>query len=85
MLFHMPQKNVIPPNLQINETNIEFVDNFIFLGLSINKHLHWKNHVIHVTNKIARTIGMINTLKKKKNTTIKYITNTVQLFSITAS
>ena len=34
MLFHMPQKNVIPPNLQINETNIEFVDNFIFLGLS---------------------------------------------------
>ena len=64
MLFHMPQKNVIPPNLQINETNIEFVDNFIFLGLSINKHLHWKNHVIHVSNKIARTIGMINTLKK---------------------
>ena len=34
MLFNMPQKNVIPPNLQINETNIEFVDNFIFLGLS---------------------------------------------------
>ena len=33
MLFHMPQNKLIPPNLQINETNIEFVDNFIFLGL----------------------------------------------------
>ena len=32
MAFHMPQKKIIQPNIQINGSNIEFVDNFVFLG-----------------------------------------------------
>ena len=43
---------------------IEFVDNFVFLGITLNKHLTWNNHVTRITNKIARTVGMINNLKK---------------------
>ena len=64
MVFHMPQKKIIIPNLQIADTVIEFVDAFKFLGITISKHLTWNNHVMQVTNKIARTIGMMHNLKK---------------------
>ena len=57
MIFHMPQKIIIIPKLQINETVIEFVDNFVFLGITINKHLNWINHGTRVTNKIAKNIA----------------------------
>ena len=40
MVFHMPQKNILTPQLQLAGTNIEFVDNFNFLGITINKHLN---------------------------------------------
>ena len=60
----MPQKKIIIPNLQIADTVIEFVDTFKFLGITISKHLTWNNHVMQVTNKIARTIGMMHNLKK---------------------
>ena len=39
MVFHMPQKKVMLPILRINGTIVEFVDNFVFLGIKINKHL----------------------------------------------
>ena len=64
MLFRKPQKKITLPNLRINDTVIEFVDNFVFLGITLNKHLTWNNHVTRITNKIARTVGMINNLKK---------------------
>ena len=40
MVFHVPQKKVILPILRINRTIVEFVDNFVFLGIQINKHLN---------------------------------------------
>ena len=43
--FHMPQQIIQLPLLQIAGTNIEFVDNFNFLGLTINKHLTWTSHI----------------------------------------
>ena len=64
MVFHMPQKKITIPNLQIADTVIEFVDAFKFLGITISKHLTWNNHVMQVTNKIAWTIGMMHNLKK---------------------
>ena len=39
MLFHQPQKCVTIPKLKINNTLIECVDEFNYLGLIINKHL----------------------------------------------
>ena len=40
MLFHQPQKRVTIPKLKINNTLIECVDEFNYLGLIINKHLN---------------------------------------------
>ena len=64
MVFHMPQKKVILSILRINGTIVEFVDNFVFLGIKINKHLHWNHHNTDVANKIIKTVGILNILNK---------------------
>ena len=53
MVFHMTQKKVILPILRINGTIGEFADNFVFLGMKINKHLNWNHHNTDVANKIV--------------------------------
>ena len=63
MLFHQPQKRVTIPKLKINNTLIECVDEFNYLGLIISKHLKWNSHVNKIENKISQTIGVINKLK----------------------
>ena len=63
MLFHQPQKRVTIPKLKINNTLIECVDEFNYLGLIINKHLKWNSHVNKIGNKLSQTIGVINKLK----------------------
>ena len=63
MIFHMPQKKVQLPLLQIAESNIECVDNFNFLGITINKHLNWTSHVDALASKISKTIGVLSSLK----------------------
>ena len=57
MAFRMPQKKIIQPNIQINGSNIEFVENFMFLGITINNKLNWNSHINKVTNKISKTVG----------------------------
>ena len=64
MLFYMPQKKIIVPKIKINGTIIEFVDNFNFLGINLNKHLNWNPHVKIVSNKLLKTVGILNILKK---------------------
>ena len=64
MLFHMPQKKSIVPKIKINGTIIAFVDNFNFLGINLNKHLNWNPHVKIVSNKLVKTVGVLNILKK---------------------
>ena len=64
MLFHMPQKKIIIPTIKINGTLIEFVDNFNLLGINLNKHLNWNPHVTNVSNKLVKTVGVLNILKK---------------------
>ena len=63
MAFHMPQKKLIQPNIQINGSNIEFVENFMFLGITINNKLNWNSHINKVTNKISKTVGILNKLR----------------------
>ena len=65
MVFRMPQKKIIQPNIQINGSNIEFVENFIFLGrpITINNRLNWNSHINKVTNKISKTVGILNKLR----------------------
>ena len=63
MAFRMPQKKIIQPNIQINGSNIEFVENFMFLGITINNKFIWNSHINKVTNKISKTVGILNKLR----------------------
>ena len=63
MLFYKPQKRVKITNFTINNTNIECVDEFNYLGLMLNKHLNWKQHITKIANTISKTIGIKNKLK----------------------
>ena len=63
MIFHMPQKKVQLPLLRIAELNIEYVGNFYFLCITINKHLNWASHIAALATKIPKTTGVLNSPK----------------------
>ena len=47
----------------VNNTKLECVNRFNFLGLEINAQLTWKDHVNKISNKIVKTLGIMNKLK----------------------
>ena len=63
LIFCKPQKKVSPPKLLLNNKQIECVNNFTFLGLTLDKSLNWKSHTNNIASKISRTLGVINSLK----------------------
>ena len=63
MIFKHVNKTVEPLSLKIENTNIERVTNFNFLGLTISDNLEWKTHVQKIANKCSRTTGILNKLK----------------------
>ena len=67
MLFHYPQRKVTDkiPVLQINNEKIEHIEEFNFLGLTIDSCLNWKAHTQKIANKISRTLGVMNRIKNQ--------------------
>ena len=63
MIFHKYQRKVKAPKLKICESEIACVDSFDFLGITLDKHLTWKPHVDKISNKISKTLGILNRLK----------------------
>ncbi len=60
MIFHTPQKMVSTLQLNIENTLIDRVSDFNVLLLTINEHLKWKSHIDKLSNKISKTMGIIN-------------------------
>ena len=63
MIFHQPHKRVQIPQLSIENEEMECVDTFNLLGITLDKHLNWKAHINYISSKISRTIGILNRLK----------------------
>ena len=65
IIFHHPQKKMdnIGPLIKINNSPIEKVSQFDFLGLTLDETLTWKPHINKISNKISRTTGLLNRLK----------------------
>jgi hypothetical protein len=63
MLFHTTRKNVIYPNLVIDGTNVEFVGEFNYLGIILDKHLSWKAHISRISLKLSKVIGIMCRMK----------------------
>ena len=53
-----------------NDSPIERVTDFNFLGLQIDQHLNWNAHIQKCSNKISRTLGVMNRLKRNLPTKI---------------
>ncbi len=60
IVFHKPKKKINPNN---DDTIIERVQEFNFLGLILNENLNWKNHINKISNKISSSIGILNKQK----------------------
>ena len=52
MLFHMPQKQIHNPRLTIAGSNIEFIDNFNFLGITIIIRIRIRKVFIRSSQKV---------------------------------
>ena len=74
MIFHTKQRSITYPDLSINNTLIEKVRLFNFLGLTISDDLKWHTHIRNVSRRISRSIDVINVLK---NTFPTHILNTL--------
>ena len=55
MVFHTSKRNVIYPNLKVNNSNIERVTEFNFLCVVLHSHMMWNKHINHISMKIARS------------------------------
>ena len=49
--------------LKIDNVIIEKVDEFSFLGLTVDTNLNWKRHSEKICNKCTKMIGILNRLK----------------------
>ena len=66
MIFKTARRNnmINPLNIKIDNTYIDRVDEFNFLGISYNEQLNWQNHIKKISNRCSRIIGILNKLKR---------------------
>ena len=63
MTFHMPKKQIQHLTLKIDGINFEKVEEFNFLGLTMDTNLKWKKHTDKISNKCSKITGVLNRLK----------------------
>ena len=66
MLFHHKQRCIdsFIPDLSICGNAIDYVSTFNFLGLIIDEHISFEPHIQSVSNRISRSLGILNKLKR---------------------
>ena len=73
MLFHMPKKEIQNLTLKIDDVNIEMVEEFNFLGLTLDTNLKWKKYTDKISNRCSKITGFLNRLKHVFPQEIKYL------------
>ncbi len=63
IVFHKPKKKINPLLIMIDDTIIERVQEFNFLGFIPNEYLNGKNHINKIFKKMSSSIGILNKLK----------------------
>ena len=66
MIFHNHQRDIInhTPKLELNGEPLVRVEDFNFLGLTIDQHMTWNAHIQKISNRISRSLGVMNRLKR---------------------
>ena len=60
----MPPKCIDALTIRMNGVEIEMVDDFNFLGITINISQNWKSHVKVSCNKVLKYVTLIHRTKK---------------------
>ena len=63
MLFCIKNPRIEGGNILLNGDIIDKVNHFKFLGVIIDSHLSWMDHVQHIRKKISKGIGILYTAK----------------------
>jgi hypothetical protein len=65
MVFHTKHKNIkdMPKSLVLCDQEIERVNSFDFLGITIDNNMTWNHHITKISNKISKFCGILNRLK----------------------
>ena len=53
-----------PPSFTIGGSDVEMVGNVKYLGVQIDRHLAWDEHIQFVRSKVSRAIGFLKYAKK---------------------
>ena len=60
MVFRPRQRRqTLDISIQIDNNNIDCVKETVFLGVILDEHLSWKPHILSVSRKISKSIGII--------------------------
>ena len=62
-VFRTQQKHLSYPDVIINNSHVEIVDDFKLIGITVNKHLKWNTHIEDTAIKVSKYIGVLNRLK----------------------
>ena len=66
MIFQYKQQHLnkeIIPNIKFNGISLKYVNEFNFLGVTIDNTLSWSNHINITANKISKVNGILSKLK----------------------
>lgn len=63
MIFYKHPKKIPNLNITLNDVRIERVNNFNFLGITIDENITWKAHIDKIAIKISRASGMLRKLQ----------------------
>jgi hypothetical protein len=67
MEFRSYKKPSLNLNINYQNTNLQAVDSFDLLGLSIDTHLNWKSHIELIKSKLAKFTYALYQLKRNTN------------------
>ena len=63
ILFHPPQKKVTKITLQIYNEDIPEKASTKYLGVNIDKHITWKEHINYLLSKLTRAIAILTKIR----------------------
>ena len=65
MIFHNKNKKIIHlvSNITVNNIMIEHVEDFNFLGITVNEMLNWNIYISNLSTKVSKSIGILYKLK----------------------
>ena len=68
LIFHSVKRKVYHNvTLKLDKKALCQKDNIKYLGVLVDSHLNWKHHILHVSKKISRSIGVMYRIRKYIN------------------